>query len=178
MKRVACGLLLAALATAPALAIPGQTAAQVDAWGKSTVAFTQFKRSPIEYPGPDGAPYEYFATLSVDGHDIEFHGKPYRDGAIKLESFVFLDLTGEMANSKDVYLFRDTIASAYGTFYASDFMSAQKLPNTGTLAMWRGKALGYAAVAGMLLVFTPSGFDALAAETIQQCKISGCSPAH
>lgn len=176
MKRVVCSLLLAALATAPALAIPGQNPPQVDAWGKSTTAFTLFKRSPIQHPDPDGAAYEYLGTLNVDGEDIEFHGKPDSNGVIKLESFVFRDLTGSMANSLDVNLFRDAIASAYGASYASDFMSAQRLPNTGRLALWRGKLLGYAEIAGILMVFTLSGFDALASETVQQCKISGCSP--
>ena len=155
-------MLLAALSYAPALAIPGQTDAQLLAWGKGNSVLTDFQRVHSNDTGGPG--YEYMATLKVDGHDIEFHAEP-RDGAILLEAFMFLDLAPSPPPMQSVDVLRDVIASAYGAQHASDFTSARRLANTGNAGLWRGKLLGYASIGDAFLVFTPRYFDAWAAQT-------------
>lgn len=172
MKCVACAVLLAACTAAPALAIPGQSDAQLTAWGKANSEFTQFGRQNDN--SPNGAGYEYVGKLNIDGHDTEFHVKPNRDGTIKYEVFVFLDLGPSLFPMQNSVLYRDAIARVYGEPYERDFSFASHLPNTGNVAMWRGTLLGYSAFGNALLIFTPRDFDAILKQS--HCTASGCSP--
>lgn len=156
---------MTALATGSALAVPGQTGAQLEASAASTGAFTKFIRVRTDHPDPGSADYEYIATLNVDGHDTEFHAKPARDGTIEVEFFVFSDLMMmSPPSTPKAELVADTLARVYGAQYASDFRSAQQLPNKSNAAIWRGNLLGYFAFGGGLIVFTRRFFDAWAAQ--------------
>lgn len=171
MKCVACAVLLAACTAAPALAIPGQTEAQFLAWGKANSEFTQFERKDDN--SPNGAGYEFVGKLNVDGHDAEFHAKPNRDGTIKYEVFVFVDLGATLFPTSHAILYRDAISRVYGATYERDFNFASQLPNTGNAAMWRGTLLGYSGFGNALLIFTPREFDAILKQS--HCAVSGCS---
>ena len=165
LRRIACSVLMAALVIGPALAVPGQTGAQLEASANSSGAFTKFIRFHTDHPDPDSADYEYIGTLTVDGHETEFHAKPSRDGTIEVEFFVFSDLMAMTPSpAPNIELISDTLARVYGAQYASDFKSAQQLPSKPNATMWRGKLLGYFAFGGGLVVFTRPYFDAWAAQ--------------
>jgi hypothetical protein len=173
MKRVLCTILLASLTCAPALAIPGQTPAQVLAWGTHNRGFDKFVRANDDEVGGEG--YEFFGTLKIDGHDTEFHALPHH-GIIAQERVTVLDVPNEMPKSRTMQVIREILHKVYGPTYERDFANATRIPNTGTVTtIWRGARLGYMEFGGTFFVVRNSDLRTFVVNT-RRCGALDCSP--
>ena len=172
MKRVACLLLLAALTCAPALAIPGQTPAQVLAWGKNDTGFTLFEKANDDEVGGEG--YEYYGQLKIEGHFTEFEALPHH-GVIAEERITIYDVPNEMPRARTVQLMHEVIRKIYGAAYDRDFTNATRIPNTGSATIWRGARVGYIEFGGTFFIVRNSDVQTFVANT-RKCGALDCSP--
>lgn len=172
MKRIACIVLLVALTCAPASAIPGQTDAQVLAWGKANHLFTQFERANDDEE--DGAGYDFVGFFKTGGYDAEFYAKPNRRGTIAREEVAIPDVPRRWTVAQNMPLFREVIHRIYGLQYLNDFTAASRIVNEKHVAVWRGKLLGYIGYNGQMFIVAPTAISALAANVLS-CGAIDCS---
>ncbi len=172
MKRVAYMLFLAALTCAPAFAIPGQTPAQVLAWGKSDAAFTLFEKANDDEVGGEG--YEFYGQLKIEGHFTEFHAKPHH-GVIAMEQITVNDIPNTLSKSRMLLLMHEVVRKIYGATYDDDFTNATRIPNTGIATISRGARAGYIEFGGAFFVVRNSEVHTFVTN-VRKCGALDCSP--
>jgi hypothetical protein len=160
-------LLIAAL-TAPAFAIPGQTTAQLAAWGKGNAALRGFKPTIDDSTGGTN----YMAIVNVDGLRAEFNAEPQR-GRVHMEYISFQNVSDAWFLEQHMAVAIDAIRKIYGDDYAADFKSAQRVPHAGRVAAWQGKKLGYATFGTALFIADPPEF-ANVLENMHVCDAIAC----
>src|SRR5215469_5002732 len=123
MKQIAVFVVVAiavTLSAAPARAIPGQTNADVMAWGKANAAFTGF-----DLKTSLGGTKAYRADVVVDTHKAEFSAHSDSSGTIGVEYVTFTDEADTWIVAGHKPLMVATIRAIYGDAYASDLASAK-----------------------------------------------------
>ncbi len=148
MRRLLCGLVaLALVIPAPALATPGQTVAQMEAWGKANPAFTDFSKKTSL-----GGYSAYRAFVEVGGHKGEYSALIDKTGVYgEYVTFSYDEPTSwDLAGHKS--FMHDIIAKVYGDDYAADFDAAKKLPGVDPKEIYKGQKLAYIATLNSLLV--------------------------
>jgi hypothetical protein len=154
---------------APALAIPGQTAGQLAAWGKGNAALRQFRATIDDETGGTN----YMATVVVDGYRGEYDAEPQR-GRVHMEYISFQDVSDAWYLQLHMTVVIDTIRKIYGDAYAADFKNAKRIPHYGRVAAWQGKRLGYATFGTALFIVDAPEF-ANVLESMHVCDALECS---
>ena len=149
-----CGILAGLFAAcvqfeylAVANATPGQTPAQLTAWGKANPALPGFIATNDDNTGGT----DYTARTKIGRYTIEFHSEP-QGGIVHREYVSYVDMSDAWNASDHLDVVRDTLRTIYGSPYALDFDAASRVYHSGRLTIWRGKRLAYATFAGALFV--------------------------
>jgi hypothetical protein len=171
MRGVLVLLLLSAALCAPASAIPGQTAAQLAAWGKLNPALRGFRATIDDETGGTN----YMATIRVDGLHAEFSAEP-QSGRVHMEYISFQDVSDAWFVEQHMTVAIDAIRKIYGDAYAADFKGAKRIPHVGRVAAWQGKKLGYATFGTALFVVDSPEFASLV-ESMHVCDAIDCGDA-
>lgn len=166
---VASSLLLVVALNAPALAIPGQSTAQLAAWGKSNPTLRGFKPTIDDYTGGT----TYIASLTIDGHNSQFNSQT-KGGRARAESIELLDVPDTWDLAKHLTLVNDAIRTIYGPQYVEDFKNAVRLPHKGRVTAWQGKRLAYATFGQAIFVYRAIDVPFIA-KNMQQCDALDCS---
>jgi len=147
MKALAGVALLALFAVQPAIATPGQSDADVQAWGKSNAAFTEFAKKTAL-----GGYSTYRAYVMVDNHKGEYSALLDKTGVYGEYVTFSFDYPAEWNMAGHKSFMQDAIAKVYGASVAADFDSANKLPDaTDSREMYKGKQFAYIATLNSLL---------------------------
>lgn len=170
MRRfVAWSLIFSAVLCAPAWAIPGQTAAQLTAWGKANAALQQFHASSDDETGGTN----YMATVVVDGYRAEYNAEP-QGGRVHMEYIAFQNVSDAWFVELHMTVAIDAVRKIYGDAYATDLKNAKRIPHDGRVAAWQGKRLGYATFGAALFVVDAPEF-ANVLESMHVCDALDCS---
>jgi len=159
---------LLGLTTQSALAIPGQTPAQLLAWGKSNAALPGFKPTMDENTGGT----VYMARLKIDGLDADFSSEP-TNGVARQEYISFQGVGDPWNLSKHMSIARDAIRTVYGADYLADFTSAKVVPLHGRVVAWQGKRLAYSIFGGAIFMIRNADFPAVL-KNIHTCDGIDC----
>ena len=139
MRQAIAALVLFASIAAPASATPGQTDAQVVAWGKANASFKEFaKKTSL------GGYSTYRAYVSVGGHKGEYSSLIDKTGVYgEYLTFSFDEPdTWEMAGHKP--FMHDVIETVYGADVAADFDSATRVKTDDAQRdIFKGKKFAY-----------------------------------
>jgi len=164
--------LLAALfvfaTTSQAFAIPGQSVAQLAAWGKSNAALHGFKPSMDQNTGGT----VYMATVTIDGLGSDFSSEPV-SGVVPQEYVAFRDVNESWQLAKHPGLILDTVRVVYGAAYANDFQHATRVPLHGRTVAWRGAKLSYAVLGAAFFTIDNAEFPAVL-KNIHACDALAC----
>lgn len=174
---VAAAILAAALVQAPALAIPGTSVAQFQAWAKANPALHKLSKQLTNQD--TGQPY-FTATFQAGSTAGQFQADVGDDGKISSES-VGVDTSDESYDIlKHLDLASNMIGAVYGTAAADDFKNAAlvgrwKLQGfTHATAFYRGKLYGYEASLFSVQLIPASKIDA-EAKRLMGCVKSNCT---
>ena len=173
---VAAAVLVAALAQGSALAIPGATISQFQAWAKANPALHGLSKQQTNQM--TGQPY-YTAKFHAGSTAGNFLANVGEDNAISDES-VAVDTTSE---TYDILKHTDVafamIAAVYGSAVADDYKSANQVgrwtlkQQRGATALYRGKLYGYEA-AFFSVQLIPTSKIAAESKRLAQCAKTDC----
>ena len=139
MKRSMLTILISFVCVAPALAIPGQTAAQLEAWGKVNPAFKEFSKKTSL-----GGYSAYRAFISVGGHKGEYSSLIDKTGVYgEYLTFSYDEPDSwEMVGHKP--FMHDAISTVYGPDVTADFDAATRVKTDDTTRdIFKGKRYAY-----------------------------------
>lgn len=162
-------LLFAATLCAPAWAIPGQTTAQLAAWGKANVALHGFKPTIDQETGGTN----FMASIIVDGYRGEYSAEPEND-RVHMEYISFQNFPDARNLAQHLPLVIHAIGAIYGQAYVDDFRSAARMPHNGRVTLWQGKKLGYATFGPALFFYQSKDVPAIA-KNMRACDALDCS---
>jgi hypothetical protein len=162
-------LLLAAVSSAPARAIPGQTTAQVAAWGKGNAALHSFAATVDDSTGGT----TYIAQTAIDGHNGSFNSKTKR-GVARYEFLELNDIPDAWNLAQHLRLVVDAIRTIYGATYVADFKGATHVPHSGRVTLWQGKKLAYATFGTAVFFFQNKDVPGIV-KNMHACDALDCS---
>jgi hypothetical protein len=148
MLAVRIALIFVLASSMPALATPGQTAVQVEAWGKANPSFTEFaKKTSL------GGYSTFRAYVSVDGHKGEYSSLIDKTGVYGEYLTFSFDEPDSWAMAGHRPFMHDVVAKVYGADITSDFDEAARVKtDDADRDIFKGNRFAYVTDVNSLIV--------------------------